>query len=449
MVKTSYESPQNYNRTNLSPEELDVCPGELEIQPPTKHNGEFDWDEEMQGYVLSASAYGVLATHMVGGRLSEIVGPKYVLGLGLLLTGLLTMLCPAAAEWSFGAFITVRVIIGITSGVIMPAVNVLVARWYPVEERQLILSAIMASAPLATVIALSTSGIVANDAGWPAVFYLFGFLPVFWFIPWLFLAYDSPEKHPRISEKEKNTILKSLGQQSQTPQTVPWIAILTSLPLWAYIIMTLGYSWIGSTLISQLPTYLSRILHFDLQKSGVVSALPFIFAPIGGVFFGLSAMKIRKSGRFSYLSSIRLFNSISAIGSSVFIFVITLVGCDATAITVLLILSMVAVAAYCGGSITNHLDLGSNFAGTTSGITSTVSGVSAIISPLIVGALTNDNQTLTQWHIVFYIAICFTIFCYGFFMIFGSVEEQAWNKIGTDNNEPCKQENISKKMEQV
>jgi hypothetical protein len=43
-------------------------------------------------------------------------------------------------------------------------------------------------------------------------------------------------------------------------------------------------------------------------------------------------------------------------------------------------------------------------------------------------SLFDSQQTLTQWHIVFYIAMSIMVATYLVFLIFGSVEEQPWNK---------------------
>jgi ACS family sodium-dependent inorganic phosphate cotransporter-like MFS transporter 5 len=53
---------------------------------------------------------------------------------------------------------------------------------------------------------------MAQKFGWPFVYCFFGGISVAWFLPWMFLVYDTPELHPRISDKEKNNILSSLGQ---------------------------------------------------------------------------------------------------------------------------------------------------------------------------------------------------------------------------------------------
>ena len=48
--------------------------------------------------------------------------------------------------------------------------------------------------------ALPISGILADDVSWESVFYFFGALGIVWFFGWIFLCYDSPAVHPRISE---------------------------------------------------------------------------------------------------------------------------------------------------------------------------------------------------------------------------------------------------------
>ncbi|KAJ9591410.1 hypothetical protein L9F63_002016 [Diploptera punctata] len=437
MVRTdSKENETVSNVTTVAIDYDDVCPGETSTST-TESNGEFDWNEKLQGYVLSATGYGIIITHLIGGRLSEKFGPKYIIGISLFFTGMFTVLCPLFARLHVIALIVLRVLIGIVSGVILPSMHVVISRWYTVEERQFMSSIIFTSSSFSTVLTLSTSGVIADAEGWPFVFYLFGGLTTFWIIPWLLFVYDSPEEHPYISDKEKSHILNSLAKykNDKASKIVPWLAILTSLPVWAHIVFGFGHSWVSATVTSELPTYLSRMLHFSLKQSGLTSAIPFIFTPIGAVLFGYMNQKVRMNGYLSPLNSIRLFNTVCGVICPIILFTITLVGCDAMATLVLLCFSQLATSAYSGGSLVNNMDLASNYAGTLSGMSTTIIATASILSPLVVGELTNNNQTLTQWHIVFYITVSITLFSYVFFIIFGSVEEQSWNRDGMNNNE--------------
>jgi len=55
---------------------------------------------------------------------------------------------------------------------------------------------------------------------------------------------------------------------------------------------------------------------------------------------------------------------------------------------------MIASGAYSGGSLMNNLDLGSNFASTSLGISHTVTNAMGIITPVIVGALTRGRVSI-------------------------------------------------------
>ena len=78
-------------------------------------NGEFEWNEEIQGYILGAANYGIIVTYVIGGRLNEKLGPKYILGPSLFLLGLCSVLSPLFARWHVAAFISLRVLIGIAT----------------------------------------------------------------------------------------------------------------------------------------------------------------------------------------------------------------------------------------------------------------------------------------------------------------------------------------------
>lgn len=48
------------------------------------------------------------------------------------------------------------------------------------------------------------------------LYYIIGSIGMMWFGTWLFVTFDSPDKHPRISTKEKNYIESSIGDPKTT-----------------------------------------------------------------------------------------------------------------------------------------------------------------------------------------------------------------------------------------
>ena len=61
------------------------------------------------------------------------------------------------------------------------------------------------------------------------------------------------------------------------PKKLPWIQILTSLPVWA-IVITHGASVFGYfTIVNQLPTYMKYLLHFDIKSVYIRLSIKIMF----------------------------------------------------------------------------------------------------------------------------------------------------------------------------
>lgn len=75
---------------------------------------EFDWNPGLQGNILSAFFYGYFASPLVSGLIATTYGALWLLGLGVLTTGVFTLLIPVAARWSPWALFVVRICTGIS-----------------------------------------------------------------------------------------------------------------------------------------------------------------------------------------------------------------------------------------------------------------------------------------------------------------------------------------------
>ena len=76
-----------------------------------------------------------------------------------------------------------------------------------------VLRHVIAGSQIGNVVTFPLAGLLCAygfDGGWPSVFYVLGAFGVLWFVAWMFIASDTPEQHPRISERERNYIQKSL-----------------------------------------------------------------------------------------------------------------------------------------------------------------------------------------------------------------------------------------------
>ena len=65
---------------------------------------------------------------------------------------------------------------------------------------------------MGTIVGLTLSGLIVDSLGWEAVFYIEGPVALIFLLMWMTLVYDSPEQHPRISDKEKAYIARAMGK---------------------------------------------------------------------------------------------------------------------------------------------------------------------------------------------------------------------------------------------
>lgn len=168
----------------------------------------------------------------------------------------------------------------------------LLANWAPPQERSQLGGITYSGAQFGTAAAMIVSGALIHSSGWPSVFYVIGGFSILWFILWCFFIYDSPAEHPGISAEELLYIEKSIGTQRQSKVRLfltlhwnarlakltllfvykqevtptPWFKIFTSIPVWAIVVGHVGHTWGLYTLLTELPTYMKTVLHFDIKQ---------------------------------------------------------------------------------------------------------------------------------------------------------------------------------------
>lgn len=50
----------------------------------------------------------------------------------------------------------------------------------------------------------------------------------------------------------------------------PWIAILTSAPVWALVIAEIGHDFGLYTMVTDLPKYMGDVLHFKISEVSIL-----------------------------------------------------------------------------------------------------------------------------------------------------------------------------------
>ncbi|KAK4293223.1 hypothetical protein Pmani_034057 [Petrolisthes manimaculis] len=374
-----------------------------------------------RGLVLGAFFYGYAITNIPGGRMAETYGSKRVYGGAILIGGILTLLTPVAANAHYIVLILLRTLIGLSNGVVYPAMNAMVARWIPPLERPRFMSFTYMSNTLGTVITMPVCGFLIAWVGWPSVFYFSGTVAILWSILWFLFMFDTPAQHPRISPQERDYIIQALKAETKKEK-----GIITSVPLWATNFAHIGSMFGFNLLLTQLPTYLATILGFAIANNGMLSALPFVTQFIGSIVSGWVGDYLITRNYITVRTSRKTFVTITHVLPAIVLVLVGYSGCQTILAIALLCVATTFSGCLCSGHLANHLDLSPNFAGTLYGVSNTLAFLVTMCVPVIVGAMTPD-QTLQQWQAVFWVAGAAYVSCWFIFVLFGSTDIQPWN----------------------
>ncbi|XP_059611115.1 sialin-like [Phlebotomus argentipes] len=389
----------------------------------------FDWSKKQEGELQGAYFWGFLFTSLPGGFLAHYFGPKKVCFISMLLSTIFTILSPMAANISYTMIYTARFLIGFVGGPLLPCLHHLIANWAPPVEKGKFIILIEGTA-VAIIVTWQMVGALTEAMGYAwGAFYIPAILMLLMIAGWMFLIYDSPEKHPRISAEEKEYISSSLaGSITNSVGLPPIKAIFTSIPFLALICLHYGAHWMLFLYITSIPKFMKEVLNFDLSSAGFLSSLPtiarfgtsLIFAPLGDFLRRRELMTVTHIRKY--------FTMTSHIIPGVLIIVMGFVDDAYISVAILTLLY-----GFNGSSTVTNMqncqDLAPNYAGTLYGIMNTFTTTAGFIAPMVVAHFTEDDNSLGSWKNVFVVTACIFFFTAITFVIFGSGEIQPWNDV--------------------
>uniref|UniRef100_G3VSB4 Major facilitator superfamily (MFS) profile domain-containing protein n=1 Tax=Sarcophilus harrisii TaxID=9305 RepID=G3VSB4_SARHA len=237
----------------------------------------YEWSPEMQGFLLSVNMFGIMITTIPTGYFAGVLGGKKIVGLALLISSVLNLLVPLAADYGLPYLCLIRIIQGLSQGMSSGALPAFWPKWAPPLERTQLIIIGLAGTTMGSFIGVIVGGFLCEYPGWPSIFYIFGGFGCVYSIVWFFLVYDDPLNHPLISANEKEYIISSIIEQvNYSHWSLPFKAIIKSLPFWAIIIPAICRFWLVSNLTISLPTLLNNMFDINIQTNGFLSALPLI-----------------------------------------------------------------------------------------------------------------------------------------------------------------------------
>lgn len=386
---------------------------------------QFGWSESQVGIIFSSFYLGYIFTMTIGGFLADRYGGKIVLGYGLLLWSLFTVLTPVFAYNGFFAILIIRVLMGLGEGVTFPSWHALYARWIPFEERTRSIAITNSGISVGTVFGYLVTTLIIASYSWEWVFYSFGMLGVIWFFFWQRDITSYPSDHKNISHKELELIIEKAPTNSSAPK-ISILRLLKNLPFLAITVATFCHNWALFTFLSYLPKFVNSPaslgglgISLDSRIFILLILIPSFFSVISLIAGGFLADNLIKK-KYQVIKVRKAVNSIGFFGSAFCLFLIPFQESHLFIIS-LLCATNICTGIAAGGFGVNHADLGPKYTGALVGIAGSLGMTAAVIGPLVAGFILDLTNS---WTLIFHICSYMLIFGGIFYLFFSSTDKQ-------------------------
>lgn len=240
------------------------------------------------------------------GKLMDAVGTR--LGMTISIIGWSVSIALHSFARSLMSFNIFRFMLGFSEAGNWPGATKSNAEWFPAKERAIAQGIFGAGASLGSVVSAPIIALLYIAFGWKMTFVLIAALGLIWVIPWLIINKAAPEKHPWLTEKERNYILDTDPNDNSSVEVAPvltWRELLKFRNTWGIIMSRFFIDPVWWLFVTWLPTFLKEQFLFDIKQIGAFTWLPYLFAAIGSlaggyhsswqVKRGVGAVKARKN----------------------------------------------------------------------------------------------------------------------------------------------------------
>lgn len=239
-------------------------------------------------------AYAIGQT--VTGKLMDAIGTR--MGFVISILGWSISIALHAFARTLLSFNVFRFLLGLSEAGNWPGAAKSNAEWFPAKERAIAQGLFGAGASLGSVVSAPFIAYLYLEFGWKMTFVGIGVLGLLWIIPWLIINKNTPDKHPWITEEEKDHITSNTADRKTVTAEVKvysWKQLLQFRNTWGVISSRFFIDPVWWMFVTWLPFFLKEQYGFDIKQVGAFAWVPFLFAAIGGLAGGFySGWRIKK-----------------------------------------------------------------------------------------------------------------------------------------------------------
>jgi ACS family hexuronate transporter-like MFS transporter len=352
---------------------------------------QYHWNNENFAVIVIAFRVAYSIGQTLAGRLIDRIGTRKGLTITVIWYSIAAMLTSFAGGLRSFAFF--RFLLGAGESANWPAATKAVAEWFPKKERGWAVALFDSGSSIGGAIApVLVIGLYKFFGSWQPAFIIIGTLGFLWLGAWRML-YHPPETHPRISEAEREMILRDrieLEREDQhtehksrwrdlikLPQTWAIIAARTMTdPVWFFIT-----DWFAIYLLTK---------GINPEQGLLAFWIPFVAADLGNFFGGgLSSYLIRRG--WPVIKARKAVIIFGGLGMTLLI--PTIFTSNLFALAGLFAVSTFAYASFSTMALVLPSDLyRSDSVATVSGMSGTGAGLGTIISTYIIGYVSDRRS---------------------------------------------------------
>ncbi|XP_023034047.1 sialin [Drosophila willistoni] len=410
---------------------------DAEIESLQITGGDLPWTRNQELAFPGIFYYGYVITLPLAGHLSDRFGSKLLFIISLILQGITYLLLPVMAHHSFAAAATNLIITGMFAGCGNPSIYQLFVIWAHPSERTALLSFAYSGIVMGTIIIYPVASYL-SQFGWEMPFYMLGCVVLLYGTACYWLIYDDLNKHPRLTIKEK----AYLQPDSQiTPQmslqhlAIPWRSLLTSVPVYAFILTHIFHNY-GYLLLSLvMPRFMREAMQFSLAEVGLLSSAPYVGSLFSKLICILSCSYIERRVDRHLGCMRRLLYATCMVLSIIFVGGIIMADCGQKIVVIMMyvLLGIVCDMGFSGGYWPTLLYFAPSFAGLLSGVANCLGHLSGFLAPYIVAALVSSGLK-TEWNTVLITLALFNGLAMIMFSFLSSTKLQDWDPRSISNN---------------
>ncbi|KAI6199360.1 Vesicular glutamate transporter 2 [Aphelenchoides besseyi] len=234
--------------------------------------------ENEKSWLFSAIAIGTIIGTVPISYFTNTFGVRRSFAVYGYISAISTLLLPMATDFGFGAVFFIRVLQGFAVAMSFPAMGSITAEYSTLARSGTYVAFISCHLQLGPIVTMSSAGEFCSSAwGWPAVYYFLGTITLILMSSFVLFYRNNAAKHPNVSSLELAIIRKNkenTSSKTDEPVRVPYKAIFLDRAVLGCILSCFSSNLAYNTFIQYGPTYLHNVLHFNVQSTGLIAALP-------------------------------------------------------------------------------------------------------------------------------------------------------------------------------